>query len=186
MVQKSLPLYQNIAISGDISSGKSTLAKNLSTKLRWKYLGAGAFFREWHQENHISINDTEQIPEALDRKIDAGFQTQMKKCKNVVFESHLAGWLARDLDQTFRILIIANFDERMNRTALRENSSIKKVTSESIHRAKFLADKFKRLYGIENSFDEKYFNLIIDSTHISKDEVLEIALKALVRKKSKD
>lgn len=181
MAQKLSPLYQNIAISGDISSGKSTLAENLAKALGWECLSTGAFFREWHQKNHIPLENTNQIPEELDRQVDADFQAQMKNSKNVIFESHLSGWLAKDFPQTFKILITADFDERMKRTVSRENFSIDQVTSESVHRAHFLAEKFKKLYGVENSFDEKYYDLVIDSTHKSKEEVLEITLKALAK-----
>lgn len=176
---KTIP-YKNIAISGDISSGKSTLAKNLANALGWKYISAGTFFREWHQKNKIPVQNPEEVPEELDRKIDGDFKEQMENCEGVVFESHLAGWLAKDLNKTFKILITADFDERMRRASLRENLSIKKVTAQSKRRAKLLADKFKRLYRVDNSFNEEYFDLVLDTTKKSKEEVLETALQALM------
>jgi cytidylate kinase len=175
--------YKNIAISGDISSGKSTLARNLANALGWKNISAGSFFREWHQKNNIPVQNPEEVPEELDRKIDGEFKSQMKESKNVIFESHLAGWLAKDLDRTFKILITADFDERMRRAALREDCSIKDAIKQSERRAKLLADKFKKLYGVDNSFNKEYFDLFVDSTKKSKEEVLETALKALEEKR---
>ncbi len=172
--------YQNIAISGEIGSGKTSLAKNLAKILGWQYLSAGDFFRAWHKQNNIALEEAEKVPENIDKKVDHDFKTQMENNKNFVFESHLADFLAKDLTDTYKILIVADFDKRMERVAQRENVPLKKVCEESEERSKSLVEKFKKLYGVQDQFDKNYFNLIIDSTNKNQNEVLEEALEGLL------
>lgn len=169
----------NIAVSGPIGSGKTTLAKNLAKKLGWKYISTGEFFRNWHKENNIPLAQSEKIPEELDRMIDRDYQNLMLEKQNCVFESHLAGWLAKDIPTTFKVLCTAAFRTRMERTAKRESVSIDDAIKETNARAESHRVKFKKLYGVEDRFDPRYFNLVVDTTYQSPEKVLELVLKKL-------
>ena len=48
--------YTNIAISGKIAVGTTTLAKNLEHVLGWRYINAGLIQREYDQKHHINEN----------------------------------------------------------------------------------------------------------------------------------
>jgi cytidylate kinase len=46
-------------------------------------------------------------------------------------------------------------------------------------RAEALTRKFKKLYGVKNHLDPKYFDLVIDTTNKTPEQVLEIVLAKL-------
>lgn len=170
--------FKNIAISGDIGTGKSTLAKNLANKLGWEYLSTGEFFRKWHEEHGIPLEKTDKVPPEVDREIDFGYQAKMQSDEHIIFESRLAGWLAKDIPGVFRILCICDFDVAMERVAKRDGAEVEFAREKSIQRSKALEDKFENLYGTRDFLDPKYFNLVLDTTSMNSDEALQYVLNA--------
>lgn len=175
--------YKNITISGDIGTGTTTLSKKLAQKLNWEHLNAGDYFRQWHKDHNIPLENTGQIPEEVDRELDYSYQDLMRTQSNTIFESHLAGWLAKDFPETLKVLLTCDFDEAMKRVSQRENISVEEAAELSKKRGIALHNiKFKKLYGVENCFDPEYFSLVIDTTKIPPDQVLQTVLKSLQTK----
>jgi cytidylate kinase len=171
--------YKNIAISGDIGTGKSTLAKLLSEKLNWKYVSAGNYFREWYKNQGMDVSKVYGIPEEEDRKMEADFQKDMAEKTDIVFESRLAGWLARDYPETLKVLCTVENNEAYKRVAKRDSVSQSDAETLSIQRAGDLVDKFTKLYGVSDFLDSKYFDLVIDTTNLNPTQVLEKVLEKL-------
>ena len=171
--------YKNIAISGDIGTGKSKLARLLSEKLNWKYISAGNYFRDWYKSQGMDVSKVYGIPEEEDRKMEADFQKDMLEKSNTVFESRLAGWLARDYPQTLKVLCIVSPEEAFKRVAKRDSVSEIEAKTLSEKRAKDLVDKFNKLYSVSDFLDPKYFDLIIDTTNLNPEQVLEKVLQKL-------
>lgn len=168
--------FKNIAISGDIGTGKTTLAENLANKMGWKHLNAGDYFRKWHEDKEIPLAESEKVPEEVDRAFDKDFQEKMKTSAMTIFESRLAGWLARDFPEVFRILCITNFDVAMARVAKRDGISIEEASEKSRERSLALEEKFNTLYGVSDYLNPKYFNLIVDTTNLSSEETLNLVI----------
>jgi cytidylate kinase len=170
---------KNIAISGEIGTGTTTLSKNLAAKLGWDHLNAGDHIRAWYKENNIPLEEALKIDEQVDRKLDASFQNRMSTDEKVVFESRLAGWLARDYPGTFKVLCICDPEVAMERVVNRDNISKAEAVQKTGKRAQELREKFERLYGASDYLNKKYFDLVIDTTHLNQDQVLEQVLKLL-------
>lgn len=168
--------FKNIAISGDIGTGKSTLAKLLAEELGWKVVSTGDFFRQWHQENNIPVEETEKVPEEVDMKIDYGYQEMMGKENGIIFESRLGGWLAKDMPEVLKILCICEFEEAMKRVGTRDGETKDEAKIKARERSTKLVAKFKKLYDIDNFLDPKYFDVVVDSTDWTPKEVLEYVL----------
>lgn len=171
--------YKNIAISGDIGTGKSTLARLLSEKLNWEYVSAGNYFRDWYKKQGMDVSKVYGIPEEEDRKMEADFKREMAEKSDVVFESRLAGWLAQDYKQTLKVLCTVDETEAYKRVAKRDQVSEPEAKALSIKRAKDLVDKFNSLYGVSDFLDPKYFDLVIDTTNLNPQQVLEAVLDKL-------
>lgn len=171
--------FKNIAISGDIGTGKSTLARLLSEKLGWEYVSAGNYFRDWYKAQGLDVSKVYGIPEEEDRKMEADFKKEMAEKSDVVFESRLAGWLAQDYPGTLKVLCIVDSEEAYKRVAKRDSVSVEEAEKLSKQRAKDLVDKFNKLYGVSDFVDPKYFNLVIDTTNLNPDQVLEAVLNKL-------
>ena len=171
--------YKNIAISGDIGTGKSTLARLLSEKLGWEYVSAGNYFRDWYKKQGMDVSKVYGIPEEKDRKMEADFKKEMSEKSHVVFESRLAGWLAQDYPETLKVLCVVGSEEAYRRVAKRDSVSVEEAEKLSKQRAKDLVDKFNKLYGVSDFLDPKYFDLVIDTTNLNPNQVLEKVLERL-------
>lgn len=169
--------YLNIALAGDVGTGTTTLGRNLASTLGWQHVNAGAYFRAWHREHGIPLEQTQDIPEEVDRQLDERFQRDMTKLGSTVFESHLAGWLAKDSSVTFKILCIADQQVAMQRIAAREEWTLDQATQYSILRTQRLNQKFAKLYGVTDPYSPHYFDVVIDTTHMSAGSALDRALR---------
>ncbi len=178
-IKQSMPdrNLANIALSGDVGTGTTTLGRNLASSLGWKHINAGEYFRAWHREKGIPLENVQEIPPEVDKALDEKFQADMKRMAQTVFESHLAGWLAKDIPTTFKILCIADPQVTMARIASREGWNLAEATKFSKLRTERLNAKFDSLYGVSNPYDESFFDAVIDTTNLSVGEVLDRTLR---------
>jgi CMP/dCMP kinase len=171
--------YRNIAISGETGTGKTTLSRNLANKLGWKIVNGGEFFRAWHKEHGIPIENTEEVPKEVDNQIDADFQKKMEEDSETVFEMRLAGFFGKDMPEVYRVLCVADFDIAVARAGHRDKQNLDEAIKDAHKRSDGLKKKFKKLYGVEDYLDPKYFDLVVDTTEKSPEEVLQIVLDKL-------
>lgn len=172
--------YKNIAVSGEIGTGTTTLAKTLAKKIGWKYESAGEYVRRWHKENNIDVINTEMVPEELDKKLDYGFLEKIKVGEGIVYDWRIGGVLIENQPDVLKVLLTCDEEVAMDRIAGRDHESREEAVNESKHRAAEHRKKFKKLYGAEYYLDPKYFDLVIDTTNLNQEEVLESVLEKLV------
>lgn len=172
-------MIKNIAVSGDIGTGKSTLAKNLAKRLGWKYISAGEYFRKWHKERGIPLEESGEVPEELDKQFDEEIKNKLEREPNIVYEAHLGGFIAKELKDTFKILCTASEEEALTRAAKRDGITFEESKRNAQERRESNKEKFKRIYGVENYLKIEYFNLAVDTTNLSPEQVLERALKEI-------
>ncbi|OGY26833.1 MAG: hypothetical protein A2Z11_01460 [Candidatus Woykebacteria bacterium RBG_16_43_9] len=170
--------YKNIVVCGDIGTGTTTLSGGLSSKIGWKLIIAGDFFRRYHKKHDIPLWDKSKIPDEVERKVDREILEKMKNEEHIVFDSHYGGWFARDLNNVFRILLICDRDVATQRILEREHTH-KETAKEIEERRRQLRAKFKKLYSNDNYEDPKYFHLIINTTTANANQTLSTALNAI-------
>ncbi len=172
--------YRVITISGDIATGTSTLATGLAKELGWERFNSGDFFRAWMPAHGFTLEQADKVPPEIDKQIDYGVQDQIKTATHKIFESRLAGWLAQDIEGVFKVLCLADPNECVKRFAFREQLSTEQAIKKMDERSKKLQQKFHDLYGIENCFDPQYFDLVVDTTTLTPEQVRESVLSKLV------
>lgn len=171
--------YKNLAISGDIGTGKSTLGKLLAEKLGWEYLSGGAHIRDWYKSKGIDFSKINAVPEQVDRDLEDDFKKKMEEGSGIIFESRLAGWLAKDMNGILKILCVTDFEEAVKRVSKREGKGEEQVMQDMKTRAAGLREKFKRLYGVDDFLDEKYFDLICNTTNNSPENCMKMVMDKL-------
>ncbi len=163
--------YKSITISGPVASGTTTAAKNLSQKLNLEYHSAGDFFRDYMLKHNIPLPNKEEIPDEIDKKVDKELTNLLESEKNVVVDGLYYGYFCRDMPHVLKVLITADQDERIKRATTRTHTH-KETPEDVIKRDKAHDAKFRKLYANEDFLDPKFFNLVIDSTQTSQEEVL--------------
>lgn len=166
--------YKNIAISSQIAAGKSTLLRNLRTHLEpvgWRLRSTGQIIRDHTKENILPLASL--VSDDFDRKIEAEVLNLFFQGEKNVVEGWLAGFIARDIKTTFKVLLIcSDFSIRVDRVANRDSLSIQKAKEYIKTREEENFKKWKRVYGDYDFFNPSYFNLIIDTYSLGPMETL--------------
>lgn len=170
-------VFKNIAISGDIGTGKTTLAKKLAEKLGWKHVNAGQIYRQYVAENNVRLEDPDKVPDEFDRALDERMKKGLESEEDTVFESRLAGWLSRDFKSTLKVLCTADLDECVRRVVHRDTETEEQARAKLLKRSKGLQNRYKYLYGVDDFLNPQYFNLVVDTTKLNPQQVLDQVLE---------
>lgn len=170
-----------VTISGTPGSGKTTIAEMLNDNISLPYIYSGKIFRNLAEEHNMSLAEFGKYCEHhddVDRKLDDK-QVQILKKGNVLLEGRLAGWLAVLNDiSAFKIWIDAAPTIRAKRIVKREGGLISEQLLELTEREKSERTRYKRYYDIDIT-DTSIYNLVIDSSHKTPDQILSIILEKL-------
>ena len=102
------------------------------------------------------------------------------KDKHYVIEAWLAGWVARNMDDTLRVLLVcSNPAVTIDRVVNRDKVNVARAKEIIRDRVELNARTWKRLYGEHEFQDPKHFQLIIDTYTTSKEETVHKVLNAL-------
>ncbi len=162
--------YRSITLSGPVASGTTTAAKNLAQKLGLELHIAGDFFRDYMIKHNIPLPNKEEIPDDIDRKVDKELTDTLASEKSVVVDGLYYGYFAKNMPFVLKVLLTADENERIAR-ALRRISTHKETANDVKKRDQAHDIKFRKLYADENFMDPKFFDLIIDTTNTTEDEV---------------
>lgn len=171
-----------ITIFGLAGTGKGTVSKSLAQKLGYNYVAIGDMMRQNAKELGISLAELKQRrlkDPSWDHKLDE-FQTEYGKTHdNFIFESRLPWYFIPD---SFKIKLDCKFDERIKRITNRDGSSFDEQKEITLNREKTDQELYQKLYDIENIADDEHFDLIVDTTGKTIQQIVAEILKALPHK----
>jgi CMP/dCMP kinase len=164
-----------IAISGTAGSGKSTTAKLLAKKLKYRHYSMGDFQREIAKEKGVSITELGELEKkdpSIDKMVDEK-QKALGKKDNFVIDSWLSPLFIPD---SFKIFMDADLKVRTERIYKREPKDYKdlKDAEKKIElREKTNRDRWLRFYNYDFR-DKRNYDLCIDTTNTKTDDVLNL------------
>ncbi len=162
--------YCSIAISGPVASGSTTAARVLSQKLKIPYKSAGDFFRLYMLKHNIPLPEKEKVPDDVERKVDKGLTDLIASKKPIIIDGLYIAYFARNMPHVLKVLLTADEDVRIQR-ALTRTHTHKETEKDVLQRDRAHDLKFRKLYADENFLDEKFFDLVIDTTDTNQEEV---------------
>jgi CMP/dCMP kinase len=186
-----LPNIRIITISGRIASGSTTLAKNLAEVLGWRHIEGGEIFWEAVRGKlGLLSKDTDKRPDIEDEDFDQSLKDTLKNKEHIILETKLAGFNAQGIPGVFKILLVCTDENGVDQTAIRidrlvnrEKINIDTAKEETLEREKNDIEKWVRLYGEGDQdwkyWDEKYYDLVINTFSHNADEALKTALKKI-------
>jgi len=177
-------VFKNIAISGRIAVGSSSLAKALSLRLGWKLRDAGQIFRDVTAQMgfnlEVDINKAiENRDDQIDKEVDQKTLNVLRDDKNIIVTSKLSGFLSHNIKHALRVLVVCPEEERVRRYAQNRGYPLVKAKELLILREKMDQQKWERLYGGLDFFDPKIFHLVIDSGKLKVEEEVNLILRHL-------
>jgi CMP/dCMP kinase len=172
----------HISITGDLGSGKSTVAKEICRILNYKYLSTGQIQRQLGLErgmNTLEFNKFTDNNKEIDDYIDQRLKDINNQTDTYVLDSRLAWHFVK---KSFKVYLMA-VDEVAASRVLIDEKRIGEPRSVDIHakireqheRRKIENDRFEKTYNVKPSIF-KDFDAIIDTSSASISEVTNLVL----------
>ncbi|TAH69587.1 MAG: hypothetical protein EWM47_06535 [Anaerolineaceae bacterium] len=162
----------HITITGNLGSGKSTIAKLLSEQYNFEVYSTGKVQRALAKKMNLSTLELNQLMMS-DHKYDNMIDEETarisrdNKDKNIIFDSRLA-W--HFVEYSFKVFVSVSLDvaaERImkdQRGSVENYSSIEEAKALLAERAKTEMVRYKDIYNL-NYMDFSNYNLVIDGTY---------------------
>ena len=166
-----------ITISGKAGSGKSTVAKLLSEKLKLKHYSIGDLMRAMAADKGINLLELNKIAESdnsIDFELDNKLKEMGKAKNNFVVDGRLTAFFIPQAD--VKVFLETDDEVRAGRILRdkrqQEKSASLKETIENIRKREESEKKrYKKYYGIDY-MDSKLYNFVIDTTKLNPNEVV--------------
>jgi len=172
-----------ITITGDLGSGKSSVARELCRLLGYEYFSTGNIQRELAQQagvDTLEMNYFAEKNKEIDRLIDDRLRQINNENKSYVLDSRLAWHFVKD---TFKVYLTVQPEiaaQRVSGDRQRKNepviADLKAKALNLIERRKAEDRRFKATYGIDCS-DLNNYDVVMDTSHSSVKEVANAILE---------
>lgn len=173
-----------ITLTGDLGSGKSSLAKRLCDYFQADYYSTGSAQRKLAEKRGVStleLNRMAQSDPSIDREIDSIFESLSEDHKNYIVDSRMA-W--HFLPRSFKLRLTVDPEigaERILGDQKRTMEGYEDVSEalEMIRKRKSSErSRFLNYYGVDTE-NEKNYDLIVDTTNMSHTDVFEKVRSAI-------
>ena len=177
-----------ITVSGDIGSGKSTFAKHLADDLHIERIYIGALMREEAARRNLSLDELMQLliaDDSFDRQVDALQNEKSKTMERGIFEGRTS-WHFVD-QPTVRVFF--KVDPRASAQRLWNSDdpsrdkyqSIDEIVAANELRKSAEEKRYQAFYNID-VYDPKNFDVIVDTSNKSIEDVYQEAIIAISEK----
>ncbi len=173
-----------ISITGDLGSGKSTVAKIMEKGMPFEYLSTGKVQRKLALEMGLTTLELNRLADkdpSIDEKIDALFMEIIDDGFNYIVDSRLAWFF---LPNSFKVYLqtdIHTAAERIMKDKSRKTESYETTldaANKILARKKSENERFLKKYQADCANMSNY-DLIIDTTDLSPTEVAKLMIAQL-------
>ena len=172
-------MFHKVTISGTSCSGKTTLFWDLYQKLHWPTFSASHFFRDYARTHQVSLQKAEEQDDSLTKVIDYGMQQLLNKEQNVILEGWMAGIMADKIPDVLKVLLTCEDTVRAQRFAQREKMDVAAAQKQITEREQNVYGKLKEFYKRDDFLDPQNYDLVIDTSNKTPQEVLTLVLEKL-------
>ncbi len=173
-----------IAFSGKLGSGKSTVCNILKEQYGYEIYSTGTVQRKIAEEMGITtleLNKRMMSDPKLDHVIDDTVTeiSRERKGDKLIFDSRMAWHFA---ENTFKIYMYVDPTVAAKRVVAADRGNVEKYSSIEEAREMLIArsieenKRYKAIYGVDN-FDYNNYDLVIDSTTATPEQIAEIIIK---------
>lgn len=184
-----------ISISGLPGSGKSTVAKILADQLKFERIYMGGILRKIAEQKGITILELMRQAETdstIDEEADE-YVTNLGRTKdNFIIESRTAFHFIPESLKVFTKVDLDEGAKRIFKDLMKEERNEEEKANSVTNLSKMLKERtdvdrsrYQKYYGID-FMDEKNYDLVIDSTKITAQEVADKIIAEAEKIKEKE
>lgn len=176
--------HEKISIAGDLGSGKSLIGKLLGKKTGFKFYSTGGIQREIASRHGITTLELNKLSEEsfeIDEEIDTFTRKLSESSESFIIDSRMAWYF---IPNSFKIYLQVNVDiaaKRIFYDKSRKNENYPNFDSaknDIIRRKKSEVYRFRKYYQVDcDNMD--HFDLVIDTSYSTPDEIIETILNNL-------
>ena len=175
-----------ITLSGTPGSGKTSVAKSLSRRLKLKHYSIGDLMRKIAKEKNMTLiqlirlaNKSDEVDKELDKA-----QIDLKKEDNFVIDSRIGFYF---IPNSVKIFLDADFDIRIKRIfgskRVEETySDLSQAKKEIKERFDSEQERYRKIYDLDY-LDKKNYNYILDTSNLNVEESTDKIIKFIKKDK---
>ena len=171
-----------ITLSGPPGSGKTTVAKLLSSAMNYPLISGGEIFRKMAMVRDMDLVEFSKYAEAnpdIDFKVDNEIVRLALNMENVIVDARLGGWmLHKNGIDAFKVYITATPEIRAKRIQQRDGGNFKSVLSAMLIREESERRRYRELYNV-NYDNLDIYELVINSDIMLPDEIVHRILDVI-------
>ncbi|MCJ7816247.1 MAG: cytidylate kinase family protein [Candidatus Aenigmarchaeota archaeon] len=178
-----------ITIHGQAGSGKSSISKLLASRLKYRHYSIGDLRREIAKKHGITLAQLNRLGETedwTDREPDKLQEELGKNQDDFVIDGRTCFHF---IPHSFKVYLHAGLEVRARRVFRDERKaesfrSIKDAEKALVARERSDIHRYKKYYRLDIT-DMKHYDLVIDTTKLSKKQIVERIMEAIKHKKGK-
>jgi cytidylate kinase len=172
-----------ITIHGQAGSGKSSISKLLARRLGYKNYSVGDLRRQIARKHGLTLSELNKLGEKhdwTDREPDKLQQELGEKRKNFVIDGRTCFYF---IPHSFKVYLHADLKVRAKRVFHDERKaegyrSLKDAEAAILYRDRSDRLRYKKYYRLDIS-KMRHYDLVIDTTSLSKRQIVERIVEAL-------
>jgi cytidylate kinase len=173
-----------ITLNGKIGAGKGTAARYLVKKLNLEYYEIGQMRRELAKERGMSIAEFNKLGEKeswTDTLVD-DFQKKLTGKDNFIADGRLSWYFIPNSIKVFLTVEPEIGAKRVLEAGRKEEKfkSISDAVKGIIARGKSDIRRYRKIYGINNVYDLKNYDIIIDTSYLTVSQMNKAVLDAIL------
>lgn len=176
-----------ITISGKAGSGKSTVAKQLSEKLKLKHYSIGDLMRAMAEEKGTTLLELNRLAEK-DKSIDFELDNKLKELGKTKDDFVVDGRLTAFFIPNAEVRVFLDADDIVRAERImkdkrqhEKSKSLTEAISSIKKREESEKKRYQKYYGV-NYLDKKLYNFAIDTTELNPNDVVEKIIKFVNKK----
>lgn len=181
--------YSKISLSGDLGSGKSTICEIFREKYGFSIFHTGKIYRELAEKHQMTAAEFGKYCEnhsEIDALIDEALREEGRRNGSIIFDSRMAWFFVPD---SFKVHLVVEPDIaadrvlKANRGKIEKFSTTEEAKQQLNVRRQSECVRYYDKYKVDiNDFSN--YNLVIDTTHRTPQEVADIVVAELEKWKN--
>jgi len=186
-------------VGGPGGSGCSTIAKMIAKNFAQNYIYSGSMMRKFAHKHgfedvnkFLGSNEFRELKGKADKYID-NETLKVSYYPDTLIDSKIFGALSsiKRVPTTVKIWLTCDIETRVARTIISKKKILIKgklskrsklyrdTSAELLKRYSIDKNRFKKVYGIDFDFPEKYYDIVIDTTKLNAGETYRLIITLL-------